>query len=430
MFKNTLISAVVALTSLVSFATNAEAKRIDNVAVVVNDNVILEGEIASIIAEVRTRAALANQNLPGEKVLRAQAIDKLVLKSIQLQLAERMGIQISDAHLDSIIQNIADSNNLSIDGLRKKIESEGQNYERYREQLREDIALNEVVRANVRRRVSISEQEVTSLLKVIEQQTSKEEYQIGHILVAVDSNATQSETQARRQVADKVIELLSQQGSDFKKIAIASSSGAKALEGGDWGYMSVNEMPTLFSENIKGQAKNSLIGPLRSGAGFHIIKVLDVRGRETVEVKEVKARHILLEPSIILSEEKAKNMLAGFVKDVKSGSADFAELAKTHSEDPGSALKGGDLGWANPDIYAPKFKETLAELEIGEFSQPFRTQFGWHVVQLLETRKADTTEQTKKDRAYQIIFKRKFNEEQESWLREIREQAYIEVVTG
>ena len=429
MFKNTLISAVVALTSLVSFATNAEAKRIDNVAVVVDDNVILEGEIKAIISDVRAKAALANQSLPSDKALRAQAIDKLVLNSIQLQLADRMGIQISDAHLDSVLQSIAANNNVSVDAFRQQIESEGQSFERYREKLREEIAINEVVRANVRRRVNISEQEVASLVKVIEQQTSKEEYQIGHILIAVDSDASQTEVQARRDVATKVIELLND-GSDFRQVAIASSSGAKALDGGDWGYMSVNEMPSLFAENIKGQAKDSLVGPLRSGAGFHVIKVLDVRGRETVEVKEVKARHILLEPSIILSEEKAKNMLSGFVKDVKSGSADFAELAKTHSEDPGSALKGGDLGWANPDIYAPKFKETLAELEIGEFSQPFRTQFGWHVVQLLETRKADTTEQTKKDRAYQIIFKRKFNEEQESWLREIREQAFVEVVTG
>ncbi|WP_230961334.1 peptidylprolyl isomerase SurA [Psychrosphaera haliotis] len=429
MFKNTLISAVVALTSLVSLATNAEIKRIDNVAVVVNDNVILEGEIKAIINDVRAKAALANQSLPSDKALRAQAIDKLVLSSIQLQMADRMGIQISDAHLDSVLQSIAERNNASVDEYRKGLESQGQNFERYREQLREDIAINEVVRANVRRRVNISEQEVVSLVKVIEQQTSKEEYQIGHILIAVDSGATQTEIQTRRDVANKVLDLLND-GGDFKQVAIASSSGAKALEGGDWGYMSINEMPSLFSENVKGQPKDSLVGPLRSGAGFHVIKVLDVRGRETVEVKEVKARHILLEPSIILSEEKAKSMLSGFVKDVKAGEADFAELAKAHSEDPGSALKGGELGWANPDIYAPKFKEMLAQLDVGEYSSPFRTQFGWHVVQLTEVRKADTTEQSKKDRAYQIIFKRKFNEEQESWLREIREQAYIEVVTG
>ncbi|GAB2996390.1 peptidylprolyl isomerase SurA [Psychrosphaera aestuarii] len=429
MFRNTFMASLVALTALASVTANAELKRLDNVAVIVNDGVILEGEIKSIVADVRAKAALANQVLPSDKALRAQAIDKLVLTSIQLQMAERMGIQISDAHLDSVLQSIAERQNISVDEFRQQLESTGENFERYREELRNEIALNEVVRANVRRRVNVSEQEIDTLVKIIEQQTSKEEYQIGHILIAVDSNATQAEVEERRDVADKVIELLNE-GSDFKQVAIASSSGIKALEGGDWGYMSVNEMPSLFSENVKGQPKDSLVGPLRSGAGFHIVKILDVRGRETVEIKEVNARHILLTPSIILSEEKAKNMLNQFVSDVKEGKADFAELAKEHSEDPGSALRGGDLGWANPDVYAPNFKDTIAELKIGEFSAPFRTQFGWHVVQLMDTRKADTTEKTKKDRAYQIIFKRKFAEEQESWLREIREQAFIEVITG
>lgn len=429
MFRNTFMATLVALTALVSVTANAELKRLDNVAVIVNDGVILEGEIKSIIADVKAKAALANQVLPSDKALRAQAIDKLVLTSIQLQMAERMGIQISDAHLDSVLQSIAERQSTSVDEFRQKLESTGENFERYREQLREEIALNEVVRANVRRRVNVSDQEIDSLVNVIEQQTSKEEYQIGHILIAVDSDATQTEVQERREVANKVIELLNE-GSDFKQVAIASSSGIKALEGGDWGYMSVNEMPSLFSKNVKGQPKGSLHGPLRSGAGFHIVKVLDVRGRQTVEIKEVNARHILLTPSIILSEEKAKNMLSQFVRDVKEGKADFAELAKEHSEDPGSALRGGNLGWANPDIYATQFKETLAGLEVGEYSAPFRTQFGWHVVQLVETRTADTTEQSKKDRAYQIIFKRKFAEEQESWLREIREQAFIEVITG
>ena len=429
MFRNTLIVSLLSIGMMASSVAFAEQKLIDKVAVIVNDNVILEGEIKTIIMDVKARAALANQSLPSDKALRAQAIDKLVIESIQLQLAERMGIQISDAHLDSVLESIAQNNNMSVEQYRLKLISEGQDFERYREGLREDIALNEVVRGNVRRRVNISEQEVEMLVKIIENQTSKEEYRIGHILVSASSDAAQSEIQSRREVANTVIELLNE-GEDFKQVAIASSSGAKALEGGDWGFMSINEMPTLFAENVQGRVKGDLLGPLRSGAGFHIVKILDVRGRETVEVKEVKSRHILLKPSIILSEEKAKRMLEGFVKDAKDGKADFGELAKEHSEDPGSALRNGDLGWASPDIYDPKFKEQLLNLEPGQYSVPFRTQFGWHVVQLQEVRKADATEKSKKDRAYQILFKRKYNEEQETWLREIREQAYIEVISG
>ena len=412
---------------LVTPLAMAEIKPIDKVSVVVNDGVVLEGEIQSIIHDVKSRAIESNQSLPSDRALRAQAIERLILNSIQMQIAERMGIQISDAHLDSVLTNIANSQNQTIEQLRKSVIDSGESYERYRENLRDEVAINEVRRANVHRRVNISLQEVSNLIELMSQQSNKEEYQIGHILIDVESKATQDEVNTRKGIAEKVIKLLND-GSDFKKVAIASSSGAKALEGGDWGFMSVNEMPTLFAESVKGKKKDDIIGPLRSGAGFHIVKILDVRGREVVEVNEVFARHILIKPSIILSEDKAKNMLTEFLEQVKAGDKDFAELAKEHSEDPGSAMKGGELGWANPDIYAPKFKEQLSKLEKGEFSEPFRSQFGWHVVQLQDKRTADATEKSQQDQAYQILFKRKFNEESENWLREIRDEAYIEIL--
>ncbi len=405
----------------------AEIKPIDQVSVVVNDGVVLEGEIQSIIQDVKGRAIENNQSLPSDRALRAQAIERLILNSIQMQMAERMGIQISDAHLDSVLNNIASSQSQTVEQLRLSVINSGESYERYRENLRDEIAINEVRRANVHRRVNISLQEVSNLIELMSQQSNKEEYQIGHILIDVESKASQEEIKTRKGIADKVIKLLND-GSDFKKVAIASSSGAKALEGGDWGFMSINEMPTLFAESVKGKKKDEVIGPLRSGAGFHIVKVLDVRGREVVEVKEVSARHILIKPSIILSEDKAKNMLNEFLEQVKAGEKDFAELAKEHSEDPGSAMKGGELGWANPDIYAPKFKEQIVKLEKGEFSPPFRSTYGWHIIQLQDKRTADATEKTQQDQAYQILFKRKFAEESENWLREIRDEAFIEIV--
>lgn len=427
MINKSIISLTLLCSLFVSAAIQAEPKPIDHVTVIVNDGVILEGEIQAIIDEVKSTALLNNQSLPSDRALRAQAVDRLILNSIQMQMAERMGIQVSDAHLDSVLQNIAQSQNISVEQMRQEIVKSGESYERYREKLREEVALNEVRRGNVHRRVNISLQEVTTLIGLMDENSSKEEYQIGHILVSVPSKAAQSEVDAKKDIADKVISLL-KDGSDFKKVAIASSSGAKALEGGDWGYMGINEMPSLFSESVRGKKTGDLIGPLRSGAGFHIVKILDIRGRQTVEVKEVLARHILITPSIILSEEKAKNMLNKFLAQVEDGSADFGKLAKQHSEDPGSALKNGELGWANPDIYAPKFKEVLASLKVGEYSKPFRTQFGWHVVQLMEERTADATEKSKQDQAYQILYKRKFAEETENWLREIRDQAFIEVI--
>jgi peptidyl-prolyl cis-trans isomerase SurA len=427
MINKSIIGLTLLCSLFVTTNINAEPKEVDHVTVVVNDGVILESEIQAIIEEVKSTALENNQALPSDNALRAQAIDRLVLNSVQIQMASNMGIQISDAHLDSVLQNIAQSEKITVEKMRMEIVKSGASYERYREKIREEVALNEVRRGNVHRRVNISLQEINTLIGLMDENSSKEEYQIGHILVSVPSKAVQSEVDSKKVIADKVISLL-ETGSDFKKIAIASSSGAKALEGGDWGYMAINEMPSLFSENVRSKKKGDLIGPLRSGAGFHIVKILDIRGRQTVEVKEVLARHILIKPSIILSEDKAKNILNKFLSDVAEGKADFGELAKKHSEDPGSALKNGELGWANPDIYAPKFKEQLAGLNVGEYSKPFRSQFGWHVVQLIEERTADATEKSKQDQAYQILYKRKFSEETENWLREIRDQAHIEII--
>jgi peptidyl-prolyl cis-trans isomerase SurA len=243
----------------------------------------------------------------------------------------------------------------------------------------------------------------------------------------VPSGATEEQISASRGTADRVLELLNS-GSDFTKIAIASSSGPKALEGGDLGFMNVNSMPTLFAEAIQSKKKDALIGPLRSGAGFHVLKIVELRGVETVEVEEVNARHILVSPSIILSDQKAEKMLKEFRTKLIEGEEDFATLAKEYSEDPGSALKGGVLGWNDPSVYVPEFKQALSTLEKDEYSQPIRTVHGWHLIQLIERRIDDATEKRKEDRAYQLLFNRKFNEETDTWLREMRDGAYIELL--
>jgi peptidyl-prolyl cis-trans isomerase SurA len=192
--------------------------------------------------------------------------------------------------------------------------------------------------------------------------------------------------------------------------------------------MNINEMPTLFAEVINGAKKGDIIGPIKSGSGFHIIKVVDTRGLQTQEVVEVKSRHILLKPSPILSEDRAKAMLANFLTQVRSGDADFAKLASQYSEDPGSAAKGGELGWADPTMYVPEFTQTLASLQDGQISEPFRSTHGWHIVQLESRRQTDATEQFNSNRAHQLIFRRKFNEELQTWLDEMRSEAYIEIV--
>ncbi|WP_269519265.1 peptidylprolyl isomerase SurA [Alteromonas sp. BMJM2] len=416
------------LGAVLSFSSMAQEVMLDRVSVIVDQGVVLESEIAALVKEVKRNAEANNQELPSDRALRTQAIERLITKNLQLQMAERMGIQISDPQLEQTIGNIAANQNASMEQLRAQLAAEGIAYDDYREDIREEIIMGEVRRANVRRRVYITPQEIDTLMGLIEQQGAEQaEYRLGHILIGFPADPTDEDIQASRERAEKVISLL-ESGSDFTKIAIASSSGNEALEGGDMGWLNINAMPTLFAEAVQNKDVDSLVGPIRSGAGFHILKVVDTRGIEKVTVQEVNSRHILVKPSIILSEDKAKAMLAGFKEDVIAGEAEFEELAKEYSEDPGSALRGGDLGWSNPDNYVPAFKDALANLEPGEFSEPVRSVHGWHLIQLIERRIDDATDKRKEEKAYQLIFNRKFAEETENWLREMRDAAYVEVI--
>jgi peptidyl-prolyl cis-trans isomerase SurA len=425
-----LIAASLLASLIFTSVVNAQSslQSLDRVAVIVDQGVILESEIQKLVQTVKQNAVANNQDLPSDRALRTQAIERLILTNLQMQVANRMGIQISDPQLEQTIANIAQREGLSIDQFRREIQAQGLNYEEYREQVREELITGEVRRANVRRRVYITPQEIEALMTVLNQQGEQQaEYRLGHILIGIQSGATDADVEVARDRADKVIELLNN-GSDFTKIAIASSSGPKALEGGDMGWLNVNAMPTLFAEVVQNKDKDELIGPIRSGAGFHILKILETRGVEKVEVEEVNARHILVPPSIILSDQKAEQMLLEFRAQLIEGTADFAELAKEHSQDPGSALKGGVLGWNDPEIYVPEFKAALASLEKDEYSMPVRTVHGWHLIQLIDRRVDDATEKLKEDRAAQLLYNRKFSEETENWIREMRDGAYIEVV--
>ena len=411
-----------------SFSSLAAEKEIDRIAAIVDNSVVLKSDIDDVVNRVKRNAQAQGQTLPSDQALRTQAMERLILTSLQLQLAQRMGLQISDAQLDDTIRNIAQGENLSLEAFRRQVEAEEGDYERFREKLREEIITNEVIRGSVQRRIYISPQEVDSLLKLMEEQGAvSEEYNLGHILIAIPSQATPDDISAAKDRADKVMELL-QSGSDFRRIAIASSSGGKALEGGELGFMNINEMPTLFSESIRDKKKGDLIGPMRSGAGFHILTIFDIRGENVAEIQEVKSRHILIKPSIILSEEHARNTLNDFVTKLRAGEADFAELAKAHSEDPGSKMNGGELGWSEPQVFVPAFRDTLLRLAPDEISEPFRTEHGWHIAQVLDKRVVDATADKKREQVYRMIYNRRFNEESANFLKEIRDEAFIDVL--
>ena len=426
--KNLVKILVITCTFYAGLNAQVQAKEemLDKVAAIVNSGVVLESEVQDLLRNIKKQSKKNNQALPSDSALRTQVMDKLINDSLIVQIGERMGVQVSDAQLDQTITNMATENKLSLSQFRQAIISDGDDYEKYRENVRTEIISGEVRRNSVRRRIYISPQEVANLLSLIKEQINNDvEYHLGHILIEFPSDATQEDMIASKKRADKVIELLNS-GSNFTKIAIASSGGANALEGGDLGWKNINEMPTLFSELIAGKDKGTVVGPVRTGLGFSIVKVLDIRGRQTVEIEEVKASHILIKPSIILSEAKAEAQLQEMLNKINAGETTFADLAKEFSEGP-TSVRGGDLGWADPKSYDPAFKEALATMKIGEYHKPFRSSFGWHIIQLNDRRMTDATSQMNENRVYQILHNRKFGVESARWIKETRDEAYIEI---
>lgn len=419
-------SAAVLIASSFLLNNTVQAQQIlDRVVVVVDDGVVLQSQIDQLIQQVKNGQNFNASNAPSDEVIETQAIERLVLQEIQLQMADRMGIEIDDNQLEQAINEIANNQDLTTAELRENMISSGMSWAAYRENIRNELVIQQVQRAAVQQRVSITPQEINNLVKLIDSnQEVQTEYRLGQILISADSNSSQAELEKAKERANTVLSLLDK-GNDFSDLAVRSSSGSAALDGGDMGWMTVNSMPTLFAEAVDGKSVGDVVGPIRSGIGFHILKVQDKRGEQTVEVQEVKARHILIKPSVILSDNKAKEMLAQYRQQIASGEKTFEELAREHSSDPGSASRGGDLGWARPDKYAPEFKQKVENIEQGTISEPFSTQFGWHIVEVTDRRTLDATEENKQERAYQMLFSRKFREELDNWQQEIRDQAFI-----
>ncbi|WP_429181628.1 peptidylprolyl isomerase SurA [Aeromonas salmonicida] len=426
--KKTLISLLTAgLFGAMSQGAFAAPELMDKVLAVVNKDVVLASQQEALVQKVKSSAQESGQSLPDDATLRKQALDRLIQESLQLQLADRQGLKISDTQLEQAIQSIAADNKMTLDQLRAQLAREGLTYAQYREEVRREILMNEVRRNQVRRRINISDQEVKQVVDILAKQgQQQQQYHVGHIQIALPDNPSAEQLNAAKSKIERILAAL-KQGADFRKLAIAESNGPKALEGGDWGWMSPQEMPTLMAEAVQGAAKGDIVGPLRSSAGLHIVKVFDAKGQQQVLQTEVKARHILIKPSIILSEEKAKGMLDGILHDIKSGKATFASLAEKYSEDPGSAVQGGELGWSDPNVYVPEFRDMVNRLKPGELSAPFRTTHGWHIVQLEERRSQDATSKAQEQRAYQLIFNRRFTEESQAWLDELRDEAYIQI---
>jgi len=409
----------------------AAPQEVDKVAAVVDNGVVLESDVTNLMQSVKQQAKEANQQLPDDATLRHQILDRLIMDNIQLQMANKMGIKLTDDDVDKAIAGIAAQNKLTVDQLRSRLAYDGLNYSTYRAQIRKEMMISEVRNSEVRRRVTVLPQEVDTLAKQIGAQNGGDaEFNLSHILLPLPENPTQDQVDTAEALAKKLVGELNN-GADFGKLAITYSADSQALKGGNMGWGKLQELPTLFAQALSTAQKGQIIGPIRSGVGFHILKVNDVRGdNKTVSVTEVHARHILLKPSVVMTDDQARSKLEQVAADIRSGKAKFADEAKQLSQDPGSANQGGDLGWSSPDMYDPAFRDALLKLKKGELSAPVHSSFGWHLIQLLDTRQVDKTDAAQKERAYRMLFNRKFSEEAQTWLQEQRANAYVKILDG
>ncbi|WP_251358181.1 peptidylprolyl isomerase [Kangiella sp. TOML190] len=419
--QNLVLAASIGFLSL-----NVSAEVIDKVIAQVEEDVVLQSELDRKIAQVRGQLIARGTEMPSEDVLRKEILDNLILESIQLQMAERAGVQIPDAELQHFAGQIAQRNGMSMPEFRLKLAADGLDYEVFLADLRKEIMVNRVREGFVNQRIKISEKEVESIVQAIDSQ-KQIEYHLGHILIRVPEDADE---QTEKYYQDKAKNLLQQiqNGSDFSVIAANNSEGPNAESGGDFGWHTDASMPSLFSDVVYYMDVGEVSRLIRSPSGFHIVKLQDKRGEEQHLVFQVHARHILIQPDAITTEDDAQKLLARLREQITNGEKDFAELAKQHSKDPGSANLGGDLGWQSPEIYDPIFKDEIGKLSVNEISVPFKSSFGWHIVQLMGERQEDQTDEMKKNQAAQVLRRRKFSEEIETWLQEIRDEAYVKKV--
>ena len=398
---------------------------LDRIVAIVNDDVITRSELEARLSRVRGQLRRANTPLPQPEVLRRQVLERLIVDRVQLRLAGESGIRIDDETLNRALLRLAERNRLTLREFRDALERDGYDFAKFREELRDEIAISEVRKLRVESRVQVSERDIDDYLSTIENQGTDSEYHIGHILISVPDGASpEAITEARERTGRVLGEIRA--GADFANMAAANSDGQQALEGGDLGWRKAPDLPTMLGDAVLRLAVGEVTEPIRSASGFHLVKLLGKRsGERPVVVEQTRARHILIVLDELTDEAAARRELSALRERIVNGE-DFGQLARAHSDDTGSAPKGGELGWINPGDTVPEFENAMASLEPGGLGEPFKSQYGWHVVQVLERREHDDTEAARRAEALRSLRARKIEEDMQSWIRQVRDEAYVE----
>jgi len=407
-------------------AFSANTTELDRIVAVVDDDVITRTELNDKLASVEKQLRQQNVALPGEDTLRKQVLERLILTHIQLQLAARSGIQVDDDTLNRTISTVAAQNKLTLSEFRNVLERDGVDFAQFREEMRDEIILRKLRQRQVDSRITVTNQEIDNLLAAQKRQGNiSDEYRVGHILIALPEAATPKQIQAAREKAQMVLSEL-RHGADFGKTAITYSDGQQALDGGDLGWRRAGELPTMFSDVVLQLKVGEISDLIRSSSGFHIIKLLDHRGGDRHITTQTHARHILIRPNELISDDDARRKLEEIRDRIEHGE-DFAAMAKAYSDDKANSGNGGDLGWINPGDMDPDFEAAMDALQPNQLSQPVRTRFGWHLIEVLGRRNQDITEEFERTKAREQIYQRKIEEESMNWLRRLRDEAYVEI---
>jgi peptidyl-prolyl cis-trans isomerase SurA len=424
--KFLLSTALSAMVLSISLAATAQIQLLDKVIAIVDDDVVLQSELDLRMTAVYGQIQQSGTQPPPQEILLQQVLDRLISERLQLNMAYSAGVRIGDEELNLALARIAAGNKITMEQYVEQIHAQGQTIANVREEIRNEMTLMRVQQGKVMRRIRISEQELDNFLNSEEGRfLTSPDVNVGQILLTVPSSLSSAETD---QVLDRANDLRVQAvaGTDFRQLAIANSADQSALQGGDLGWRKMAQLPGVFIEAVEKMSPGEVSQPIRSGAGYHLLKLYETRGGGEQLIEQHFARHILIKPNQIRDQATTIEQLSGLRERTIAGE-DFADLAKEFSEDPGSGLKGGELGWSTPGMFVPEFEETMGTIAVGEISLPFSSQFGWHILQVTERRKQDFSDNILRNRAENMLRQRKYEEELQVWLQEIRDEAFIEI---
>jgi peptidyl-prolyl cis-trans isomerase SurA len=404
----------------------AHGELLDRIAAIVNDGLVLRSELDVQMDAVTKRLKEQKVELPPESVLKTQVLERLIVQEIEFQRAKRIGLTISDEQLNSALQDIAARNKIPFDQLPTALQAQGVDYKQYRESMRRELTLSTLRQRDVITHINVSPHEMEQYLARQQNAATNDEFNVSHILLSLPAAATPEQIDQIGRKAKDIAERAAK-GEDFGQLAIANSNSQTALDGGQLGWRKGSQLPQFILDLVTKMKPGDVSDPVRTPSGFHIVKLTERRsGEAPVIVNQIHVRHILLKPNELDDDETVRQKLTKLRDRILKGE-DFAGIASATSQDPGSAPDGGDLGWSGPGTFVPEFDKAIADLKPDEISEPFKTRYGWHIVQMLGTRTYDSTDDVRKQRAFAAIRESKADEETELWLHRLRDEAFVEI---